>query len=214
MKRLWFAALVLVLSSAAVSAQTDWNLRADEDGIKVYTSLVPGSKVKGIKVEARFDATAPQLVALLMDVKTSTDWVYHLKSAVLLKQVSASELYYYSEVSLPWPAANRDFVAHLTVTQNPITKVVIVDGPAVPGFVPEKKGIVRVNESVGKWVITPLGNDKVSVVYTLHMDPGGGLPSWLVNMFAAEAPMKVFKSMRLQLQKPVYRNTELAFVVN
>jgi len=214
MKRLWFAALVLVLSSAAVSAQTDWNLRADEDGIKVYTSLVPGSKIKGIKVEARFDATSPQLVALLMDIKTSPDWVYHLKSAVVLKQVSASELYYYSEVSLPWPAANRDFVAHLTVTQDPDTKVVTVDGPAVPGFVPEKKGIVRVNESVGKWVITPIGDNRVSVVYTLHMDPGGGLPSWLVNMFAADAPMKVFKSMRLQLKKPAYKNTELALGIN
>lgn len=207
-------ALVLVLNSAAVSAQTDWNLRADEDGIKVYTSLVPGSKIKGIKVETRFDASAPQLVALLMDIKTSTDWVYHLKSAVLLKQVSASELYYYSEVSLPWPAANRDFVAHLTVTQDPETKVVTIDGPAVPGFVPEKKGIVRVNESVGKWLITPVGNDKVSVIYTLHMDPGGGLPSWLVNMFAADAPMKVFKSMRKQLEKPVYKNSELAFLAN
>ena len=214
MKRLWFAALVLVLSSAALSAQTDWNLRADEDGIKGYTSLVPGSKIKGIKAEARFEATAPQLVALLMDVKTSTDWVYHLKSAVLLKQVSANELYYYSEVSLPWPAENRDFVAHLTVTQNPVTRVVTVDGPAVPGFVPEKKGIVRLNESVGKWVITPVGNDKVSVIYTLHMDPGGGLPAWLVNLFATEAPLKVFKSMRQQLQKPVYRNTQLAFVMN
>jgi hypothetical protein len=214
MKRLWFAALVLVLGSAAASAQADWNLRVDEDGIKVYTSLVPDSKIKGIKAEASFDATAPQLVSLLMDIKTSTDWVYHLKSAVLLKQVSPSELYYYSEVSLPWPAANRDFVAHLTVTQDPVTRVVTIDGPAVPGFVPEKKGIVRVNESVGKWVITPLGNDKVSVVYTLHMDPGGGLPSWLVNMFAAEAPLKVFKSMRHQLQKPAYKNTELAFLVN
>jgi hypothetical protein len=33
-------------------------------------------------------------------------------------------------------------------------------------------------------------------------------------MFAAEAPLKVFKNMKQQLQKPVYRNTELAFVVN
>ena len=214
MKKIIIAAFLVVSQIGIVSAQTDWKLRADEDGIKVYASVVPDSKVKSVKVETQFNATAPQLVALLMDVKTSTDWVYHLKSAVVVKQVSANELYYYSEVSLPWPAANRDFVAHLTVSQNPETKVVTVDGPAVPGFVPEKKGIVRVNESVGKWIITPVGNDKVNVVYVLHMDPGGELPAWLVNMFSSDAPMKIFKSMRTQLQKPVYRNTELAFASN
>jgi hypothetical protein len=214
MKKILFAAFFLVIGAGMALAQTNWELKADEDGIKVYASLVPGSKVKGVKVECQFDATPQQVAALLMDVKTSTDWVYHLKSAIVVKQVSPSELYYYSEVSLPWPAANRDFVAHLTVSQNPVTRVVTVDGPAVPGFVAEKKGIVRVNESEGKWIITPVGSDKVDVVYTLHMDPGGGLPSWLVNMFSSEAPLKIFKSMRTQLQKPVYKNSELAFVAN
>src|SRR6202012_1875709 len=104
------------------------------------------------------NATPSQVVALVMDVNTAPDWVYHVKSAKLVKQVSVSELYYYSEVSLPWPATNRDFVAHLTVSQDPATRIVTADGPAVPGFVPVKKGIVRVNESVGKWVIPPIGN--------------------------------------------------------
>ncbi|MDR3697830.1 hypothetical protein [Mucilaginibacter sp.] len=54
----------------------------------------------------------------------------------------------------------------------------------------------------------------MTVEYTIHVDPAGSLPSWLVNMFATEGPMKIFKGIRSQLQKPVYRNTELAFVVN
>jgi hypothetical protein len=45
----------------------------------------------------------------------------------------------------------------------------------------------------------------------LHVDPAGTLPSWLVNMFAAEGPVKIFKAIKVQLQKPVYKSNNLAF---
>jgi hypothetical protein len=209
-----FVSLVLVLGLNFASAQNDWKLSTEKDGIKVYTSMVSDSKVKAIKVESDLSATSSQLVALIMDVTTAPDWVYHVKSAKLVKQVSPAELYYYSEVSLPWPAANRDFVAHLIASQDPDTKVVTIDGPAVPGFVPIKKGIVRIDHSLGKWVITPTGPDQLHVEYSIHVDPGGSLPAWLVNIFATDAPLQIFRNLKTQIQKPIYKNTAFAFVAN
>jgi len=214
MNKLLLTALLLVLKLIPTFGQSDWKLKSEKEGIKIYTSVMPGSNVRAIKAEAEFNATASQLVALIMDVNTSPDWVYHVKSCILIKRVSPSELYYYSEVNLPWPVANRDFVAHLAVSQNPDTKVVTIDGPAVTGIVPEKEGIVRVNDSKGKWVITPLGPDQIKVEYSIHVDPGGALPSWLVNSFATDGPVKIFRNIKLQLQKPVYKKTYLAFVEN
>jgi hypothetical protein len=214
MNKVFFIFLLLVLKMSSASAQNNWKLITEKEGIKIYSSMVPDSKIKAIKVECDLNATPSQLVALIMDVNTATDWVYHVKSAKLVKQISPAELYYYSEVSLPWPAANRDFVAHLTVSQDPDTKVVTIDGPAVPGLVPIKKGIVRIDNSIGKWIITPLGPDQVNVEYSIHVDPGGALPSWLVNMFATEAPLKIFQSLKTQLQKSAYKNVAFAFVEN
>ncbi|MDR3693894.1 START domain-containing protein [Mucilaginibacter sp.] len=162
--KVFLVSLLLVFKLNPLFAQGNWELHTDNDGIKIYTGIVPDSKVKAIKVDAEFDAEASQLVALIMDVNSSAGWVYHTKSATVIKQVSPSELYYYSEVNLPWPATNRDFVAHLTVNQNPDTKVITIDGPAVSGMVPVKTGIVRIEHSVGKWVITPAGPDKIKVV--------------------------------------------------
>jgi hypothetical protein len=212
MHKVFFVSLLIVLKMSAAFGQSDWKLSTEKDGIKIYTCLMPDSKIKAIKVECDLNATPSQLVAILMDVKTAPDWVYHTKSCVLIKQISPSELYYYSEINLPWPATNRDFVAHLTVTQNPDTKEVTVDGPAVPGFVPIKKGVVRIDHSNGKWIITPSGTNQIKVEYTIHVDPGGSLPSWLVNMFATEGPLKIFRNLKLQLQKPAYKNIDLAFV--
>ncbi|MDB4902542.1 MAG: hypothetical protein JWQ63_1823 [Mucilaginibacter sp.] len=214
MYKILLTALLFGLKLNPALAQNDWTLKTEKEGIKIYTRQASDSKVKAIKVEADFNVSASQMVALLMDVKTSPDWVYHVKSAILVKQVSPSELYYYSEVNLPWPATNRDFVAHLTVTQNPDTKVVTIDAPAVTGLVAVKEGVVRVTDSKGKWIITPLGTDQIKVEYTIHVDPAGSLPSWMVNMFATEGPLKIFKNMRLQLQKRAYKNIELAFVEN
>ncbi|WP_426670107.1 START domain-containing protein [Mucilaginibacter sp. McL0603] len=211
MYRIFFATLLL-LKVTGVYAQTDWNLKNEKNGIKVYSSQVSNSKFKAIKVECELNATASQLVEVLLDIKACPEWLDHTKSCTLLKQVSPSELYYYSEVSIPWPVQNRDFVAHLVVHQNPETKVVTMDGPAVSGFVPIKEGIVRVHSSRSLWIITPLKKGLVKVVYTLQVDPGGNVPAWLVNLLATQGPMKSFEGLIVQLKKPAYQNAALPFI--
>jgi hypothetical protein len=214
MYKILLTPILLLFIQVATFGQSAWKLVSEKEGIKIYTSEVIDSKIKAIKVECEFNASASQLVALLMDINTSADWVYHTKSATIIKQVSPSEIYYYSEVNMPWPTANRDFVAHLTVSQNPITKVVIIDGPAVQGMMPDKKGIVRISNSIGKWTITPFGLDQIKVQYTLHVEPGGSIPAWMVNMFASQGPQQIFKAIRVQLEKPEYKNAILPFIEN
>lgn len=203
---------LLLLKPVTVFGQKDWKLAADREGVKIYTSIMPGSKIKAVKVECEINASASQLVALIMDVNTSADWLYHTKYAALIKQNSPADIYYYSEVTLPWPMQNRDFVAHLTVSQNPVTKVVVIDGPSVTGLAPSKKGIVRINNASGKWTITPLAANRIKVDYTLHAEPGGNIPAWMVNMFATEGPQQIFKALKVQLQKRAGATAELAVV--
>ncbi len=213
MYRIVITALLLLIITS-VDAQTDWKLKNEKNGIKVYSSTVSGSKFNSIRVVCELNATASQVVEVLLDIKTSPEWIDHTKSCTLIKQVSPSELYYYSEINLPWPAQNRDFVAHLTVHQNPVTKVVTVDGPAVPGFVETKSGIVRVKSSKGLWILTPLKRDLVKVEYTLQVDPGGDIPAWLVNLLATQGPMKSFEGLIAQLKKPAYQNASLPFITD
>jgi len=214
MQKLLLVFFLLLFKVLPSSAQTSWKLSTESDGIKVYTGVFPGSKIKAVKVECEFKASASQFVAVLFDIKGSPEWLYHTVSCTVVKQVSPADLYYYSEISLPWPAENRDFVAHLSATQDKATKVITINGPAVPGFVPLKDKLVRVANSSSLWTITPVGSDKLSAIYTLHVDPGGALPVWLVNMFAAEGPVQIFKKLKLQLQKPAYKNVSLPYIQN
>src|SRR5258707_11548170 len=189
--RMGLLAGLLTIAFAAF-AQSDWELRTEKKDIKVYTRTYPDSKYKAIKVELILQTTLSRLVTVLLDINTAPEWVYATKSAVLLKQVSPSELIYYSEVRLPWPMSNRDFIAHLITSQDPNTKVVTINGPTITDFVPAKKDIVRVKHSEGKWTITPEGNGYVRVEYALRTDPGGDIPAWLFNLFVTKGPVESF----------------------
>ena len=193
-----------------VMAQVNWKLASDRDGIKVYTRPVINSKIKAIKVECNLQASSSQLLAAIMDIKTCSEWVYHSKKNLLVKQISPLDLIYYSEVEVPWPAENRDFVVHIQAEQNPQTKVVTVNSPCIPGYVGEKSDIVRIKHSVAQWIITPIGKNQIKAEYVLEVDPMGDIPAWLTNLFATKGPMETFKNLKLHLQKDIYKNTRFA----
>lgn len=204
---------MLLFAFSIAKAQEVWTLKTT-DGIKVYNGIAGASKIKPIKIECTFNATAAQLATVLLDIKNYPEWVYHTKLTSLIKQESPAELYYYAEINMPWPAHNRDFAAHVSVSQNTATKVVTVEAPSVPGLVPEKEGIARIHQSHGKWIITPLGSNQVSVVYFLEINPGGAAPAWLINTFLAEGPLQSFKNLKQQVQKAAYKNAPLPFIRN
>jgi hypothetical protein len=208
-------ALTIILLSALYShAQEEWKLKTDKDNIKIYSKSTPESKVKSLKVVCSIDARLTQLAAVLLDINATTEWVYKTKSAIVQKQISPSEVVYYSEIDMPWPLSNRDFVVRIKVSQNPVTKVVTVETENLPDYLPEKKDIVRVKHSEAKWIFKPLPKNQVLIEYTLVVDPGGSIPTWLVNMFSTKGPFECFKNLKAQINKPVYVKAKLPFVVD
>jgi hypothetical protein len=61
--------LVIIGISWPALAQTKWKLIAEEDQIRIYSSAVPESKIKAIKVDCVVDASLSQMVSLLLDVE-------------------------------------------------------------------------------------------------------------------------------------------------
>lgn len=209
----YFLSSVLILSALTGRAQEDWKLKSDNDNIKTYSKKLADSKINAVKIESVFQCSVSQFVSVLLDVDSYDDWIYNSKSTRLVKQVSPSELYYYSEVDFPWPTANRDFVSHVVISQDPRTKVARVDAKNVQGLVPPKSNIVRIEKSSGTWVITPVAKNEVKIEYVLQVDPGGDLPAWLINPFASKGLVETFKNLRKQLQKPQYAAARPAFIV-
>ena len=193
--------------------QTEWKLQRDKEGIKIYSSIYPDSEIKALKVECTVESTLSQLAAVMLDIKNQDEWFYHTKSRIL-KEVSPSELYYYAELSFPFPISDRDFVEHIILSQDTVSKVLTMTVQNLPDFIPPQKGFVRVLHSECKWLVTPLAKKSLHVEFTLFADPAGSIPIWLVNAMSYYGPFETFKKLKNQLLKPEYQDVSFEFVTN
>jgi hypothetical protein len=195
-------------------AQSDWELRKNENGILVYTKDIPGSDFKEIKTTTNFKASLSSLVGLLTDMSSHTLWIYKCKQSKLIKTVSSSELYYYMETAVPWPASNRDGVIRFKFSQDSETKVVTVTSQNIPDILPEIDGIVRVPKAKAQWTFTPKSDGTVDAEYQLNVDPGGSVPAWIINMFVVDGPYESLTNMKKLLAKNKYDTATFDFIKN
>ncbi|HEY4967214.1 MAG TPA: START domain-containing protein [Puia sp.] len=206
-----FLLLFMMIWVTTLPAQENWKLKTEKEGIKVYSSPFADSKIKALKVICTAEATLSQMTAVLLNIKEQDEWFYRTKSTIL-KQVSPTELYYYGEVDFPVPFSNRDFVERILLSQNPVTKIVTMEVQNLPDYIPPKKDIVRVTKSHCSWVIKPVNKNLILIEFKLFADPGGSIPSWLVNMMSTYGPFEIFKKLKTELQKPEYALVNFPFI--
>jgi hypothetical protein len=151
------------------------------------------------------------MTAVLLNIGQQDEWFYHTTSTVI-KQVSPTELYYYAELDFPFPFDNRDFVEHILLSQNPDTRIVTMEVQNLPDYIPPKKDIVRVIQSHCYWVIKPVSKNLILIEFTLFADPGGSIPSWLVNLMSSYGPFETFKKLKTELQKPAYAGVSFPYI--
>ncbi|MDR3716594.1 MAG: START domain-containing protein [Puia sp.] len=196
------------------TSQNTWTLKKDKDSIKVYNRGDEQSKFKELKVEMDLKASLSDLAAVILDIGDYKDWSFNTRTSYVIKQVSPSELYFYSEIESPWPADNRDLTLHLVITQEPVGKTMKINIRTVTGLVPPKPNTVRVPMSDETWVVTRMDKTQIRIAYQLKLDPGGALPAWLINTFSVKGPFETFKHLREQVRQPRYRNAVVPFIVN
>ncbi len=196
----------------SAKAQTQWNLKKQKDGIAVYTAKLEDSKFKSIRVVCEFQGSLSQLVSILMQPNLQPEWVIATKQANLLKQLSSSRIYYYAEAVLPWPMSNRDMVIDLSMSQHPISKLLTIHANTIDNILPVKEGKQRVPISQATWLVQPLPDNKISIDYQIKIDPGGGIPPWMVNLFITKAPFESFKNLSKLLSDKRFKGQHFDFL--
>ena len=215
MNRHWIILLVIChCAGLRARAQQTWELKKDENGIKVYTRGSDSSRCDDLKVETILPGKLSSLAALVLDVGNYPNWSFNNEKAYVLKKINQTDLYFYSLVNAPWPANDRDLIVHLRVRQDSSTRKLYISADEMANYIPEKKGIVRIPLSVERWIVTPLAGDKLKISYELRLDPGASAPAWLINLLSTRGPYQTFLNLRDQLQKPRYHDATLPFIKN
>jgi len=190
-------------STATINSigQNDWSLSTDDNEIKIYTRNSDSSDFKSVKVEAVFSGTCDKLIKIIMGVENNVNWVYHTRTSHIIKTISANEIIYYEETSLPWPMRNRDQAVRIHLYNDSINHTLKITTLGEPNDLPQTSGIVRVPYFFGLWQVKALNSSQISIEYYLNVDPGGSIPAWISNMFVAKGPYETFVNLSKLLRQ-------------
>jgi len=201
MKKKLFLFSLLFFGFSAAMAQGKWELRKDQDGIAVYTRKAAKGSIKELRVVCELDATKAQLISTIENIADYNSWVYSNKKSTILKMITPQNIIYYTQSHLPWPIKDRDLIVELNITTTP--EVLNIQAKSLPDYLPLENDFIRVPYSLAQWKVTQAPDNKLKVDYTFSIDPGGSIPSWIVNATLTIGPFNSFVRLKqiLKAQK-------------
>lgn len=193
----WFkskhAILILLIHlSFTVSAENDWILAKEKDGVTVYTKESASSPVKSFKAITTIDVSVGQLLEAILDVDQYAQWYDHCKKSEDIGQKPEGDKSYYMELSMPFPFSNRDMAGDLRVKAIEGGYHIKISKRSFP----TKDGIVRMPVSQGSWTLKCLNGQSTLVEHQFEGDPAGNIPAGIVNMFLVGGPINTLSSLR------------------
>lgn len=194
--------LVLILNMLVCNVfsqpteNTGWVLERNENGIKIFTRFREGSEIKEFKAITTVDIDINKINELVDNIDTYTQWMANTKENYTLKRIDKNTRYDYFVAELPWPMRNRDNILLVTKTRNPQNGQIIMTLKGVPDYKPGKPGLVRMPYADGQWQFTPVGRERVEVIYKFMGDPGGSMPAWAINLFLVEGPYQTLSRLK------------------
>lgn len=208
--------LVGLLFSYVAIAENQWQLEKEDEerGIRVFTREVEGSDLKAFRGEMSFKTTLTAPVALIEDTKRAPEWMHNCGVVEIIDDIKPGEAISYMITKAPWPVSDRDTVVHSLATQDPKTLAVRVDVEARNDVFPANDDYIRITTMKGFWSFTPNSEGLVDIVYEVHAEPNGGLPSWLANSVVVDTPYNTMKNMQKLLTNDRYQSAELSFIKN
>jgi hypothetical protein len=194
-----FAACLLCLSATAQELQ--WRLDRDRDAIKVFSRKVEGSDLRAVRAETHIASNIIQVRSLLADVTRRPSWDSMCGIAKVIEQANEQEDLIYLLIDMPWPFHDRDMVLRRSWSSTDDPASMVLSEAAISGRLPAKSEVVRITHATSRWQLSPASNNATLIVTELYLDPGGPLPSWLLNQLAVNAPFDALHQIRTLLEQ-------------
>nr|XP_060616920.1 phosphatidylcholine transfer protein [Anolis sagrei ordinatus] len=186
------------LTRSSEGADPSWQLMAQSMGFNIYRHREEKSGLYEYKIYGTLENCPPDLCAdVYMDLHYRIKWDEFLKE--LHEDTRDGRTVIHWEVKFPFPLTNRDYVfiherQDMEVDGQKLY-VILAKSASSPKF-PEKNGIVRVKNYRQSVAFQSDGKKGSKVFMSYFDDPGGKLPSWLVNWATKTGVPNFLRSMQ------------------
>ncbi|KAL0993362.1 hypothetical protein UPYG_G00106690 [Umbra pygmaea] len=163
-----------------------WEFFTETMGVKIYRLYNKETGLYQYKIFGALAACNPELCAdVYMDLPYRKHWDGYVKE-LQEKDIDGQSAIYW-EVKYPFPLSNRDYVYirdRKDVDFNG-RKVYVILAKSSPQFpVAEKSGVQRVKDYMQSVAMESDGASGTKVFMNYFDNPGGNIPTWLVNWAA------------------------------
>ncbi len=192
--------------SAIPESTYQWQQTSNSDGIRLYSSKVPGTEIMALKGEGMVEAPIAKVASVIIDTTRGTEWIDSLVESKVLRNLGPFQFSEYDHMGIPFPfdafVSDRDFVSLVTVETDSLHRHVTVkytplNDPLAPVKKNYKRGVMTCT-----FTLVEECPDETYVEAEIHCDPKGGLAAWLVNWFQGGWPETTFQNLRRELDRP------------
>jgi hypothetical protein len=192
--------LILTLLITGSFPNSDWELKKEKAGIRIYTRSVDGSSFAEFKgITTIENSNLPDVLSVILDVETYESLFPDCINPKILKRDGKWYDIHYIQTKGPFPVKDRDSIFEQKTEIDENKKYARVTLKPLPDYIPEKENMVRIHNGTGFWELSEDKNN-VQVIYQFHGDPAGEVPAWLVNSFVVTHPLKTLENLKKRVQ--------------
>lgn len=208
-----WVALMLALSLNSAQAEeawhnpddAGWELSKESDGIQAFTREVPGSSVDAFQGRGILRARLESILAIFFDPKACESWVHQCVLSRRHTQGDFGRAIVYGINDFPWPADDRDYVLDSVIDYQPaLGRAEIRYEVAESDHEPLNDDYIRVPMMSIRYYLRADNEQETEIIWVQHTDPGGLLPSWLLNMLLVDIPFESLKKLERLANQPEY----------
>ena len=199
--------VVVTLLGICSSDAFAWETAIDNDGILVETRLKPNFRYREFRAKTETSGTIAQAIALLKDTTACKRWLYRCENSYVIRELSSTERLFYQLTSLPFPAKSRENILHAKITFEGRARATITMTSSSQEL-PVTKNI-RVKKALGVFLLESTDENTLKVIWQQYIDPGGTLPSWIINSMISKVPYKSLQAFRDLIKESPYSDAIL-----
>ena len=211
MKKIIILISFLVFQNSLMFSQETWSLNRDTNGIKVYSKEIEGYNFKSFKAITTINGSVHDFVFTLADIANFPKWGHQIKSAKILERAGDTLQIYYSIAKAPFPYKDRDGIYLNRFKWKSDAKILMVEIEILSDYLDENEKYIRV-KGYGYWKIVVVSENSMEVTFSMQIDPGGSIPSWLANMFVDGTPYHTLLNIKNTIESSKKNNLKFDFI--
>lgn len=182
----------------AYSTDLDWALEKDKNNVQVFTRTKPESQLKEFKGIITINTGQEELLAVFKNIEKYDQWMPDVIETKVIEMAN-NQHQHYVKLDMPWPVTDRGGVYQFTysVTAAGSTRISVI---ATPDKEEIHQKAIRIPFATGLWLFYSVDNQTTQVTYQMHADPGGSLPTWLINSSVVDTPYNTLVNLKAYIE--------------